>query len=749
MNVERVELTNFGSWAELDLPISPGVSLISGPNGSGKSTILAAVEFGLFGATSDAGRLIRRGTDEAVVRVYLEDGLVVKRAIRRSGTGTKIALSVRRFLDEEDHDNLTAATVSETQAVLDGLLGVSRETLRASAFSMQGDGAAFCEARPADRKRLLMETMPSMALWPVLHEAAKADAKTASDAASLARAELERLDGAEGRLARVVGDLLERGAEFNISTTTLEHCESEATRLAAQAEAARDARRQHAAAVEAQQRAQADHARATQERTAAGEALERARSAAANAPDIHDARTAVRAASDSLEAVESTYRNASQALMQYRSDLDYRRRDAENHARAHHECEVALDGYIKALAEEERKGECSRCGQSLATASTRFFAEAQIESARVDAQAASACLALARDHVRELTENPAPDPDDDALAAARVRAQVARTALAEAETIQSLAGSIEAAETRAREAAEREHETKQILGRAGAQVILADDEVANRAGAETEHQQALVAVSQARAAHSAAAAELARAEEAAKQAEQQALDETTARERLTTAEQEAAIASILVAGFGPSGCPAMIVDSVLGDLADEANRVLAELGSPIRVDLRSQRVTKDGRLVDALEIVALMDAMEAPYETLSGGERTRLALALRAALTRLLASKRGARVRLLVVDEPAGLDSTGCEQLATVLQEFVTAGVFQTVLLVTHQAELAEQIGRVVRIEKSASGESRLADSGPQFPEAPAVSDGSASNGSSSGGDRPAPSGPRMGATNA
>ncbi|MDE2966902.1 MAG: DNA replication and repair protein RecF [Chloroflexota bacterium] len=43
MHLTRLELSNFRSWAELELDLDPGITLISGPNAAGKSNLVEAI----------------------------------------------------------------------------------------------------------------------------------------------------------------------------------------------------------------------------------------------------------------------------------------------------------------------------------------------------------------------------------------------------------------------------------------------------------------------------------------------------------------------------------------------------------------------------------------------------------------------------------------------------------------------------------------------------------------------------------
>jgi putative ABC transport system ATP-binding protein len=102
----------------------------------------------------------------------------------------------------------------------------------------------------------------------------------------------------------------------------------------------------------------------------------------------------------------------------------------------------------------------------------------------------------------------------------------------------------------------------------------------------------------------------------------------------------------------------------------------------------SPRKKAEGRARDLLDLLGLGDKAKAAPGVLSGGQRQRLAIA------RALANE----PTLVLADEPTGaLDSEGGHEVMELFRRLHAGG--QTILLVTHDDEVAAAASRLIRMK--------------------------------------------------
>jgi exonuclease SbcC len=156
--------------------------------------------------------------------------------------------------------------------------------------------------------------------------------------------------------------------------------------------------------------------------------------------------------------------------------------------------------------------------------------------------------------------------------------------------------------------------------------------------------------------------------------------------------------------FGKKGVQAMLIETAIPQIEQEANRLLSRMtDNQMHVTLETQGQTKKGDTVETLEI-KIADALGTRiYDAFSGGEAMRVNFAVRIALSRLLAHRAGARLETLVIDEGFGtLDGPGRERMV----EAIT-GVqqdFKRIMVITHLDDLKDRFPATIEITKTARG---------------------------------------------
>ncbi len=169
----------------------------------------------------------------------------------------------------------------------------------------------------------------------------------------------------------------------------------------------------------------------------------------------------------------------------------------------------------------------------------------------------------------------------------------------------------------------------------------------------------------------------------------------------------------LALAFGKKGIQAMIIESAIPEIEEEANNLLDKLTEGrMKVALETQKETKtkvqtlEGKIhatVETLDIIISDEMGERPYELYSGGETFRVNFALRLAISKLLANRAGAKLQFLIIDEGFGTqDATGRAKLVGVIDTIKDD--FEKILIITHLEELKEEFPVRIEVSKNPGG---------------------------------------------
>jgi exonuclease SbcC len=702
VNPTALHLQNFRCYESLDLVLPDGCVAVLGDNGCGKSSLMIALDAALFGPVSRSlADLHARGADgDLLVELEFEhagDGYRVRRTYSPRGRG-KTTCDLEQLVDGT-WTSLTRGSVKETDQLICETIGLNRTTFYASSFLAQGRGGRdFADAEPSARKKVLADVL-GLDRYVRLQERARQDIRAFT-------ADLQTLDG-RTQAARDLVDskqavVAERSLVVETETEvadTIADLERDHEQLSTRYQEAREQGARRAAAEAELREATTRVAQLTQRTTAADEAA-RAIVAASleldQLPAAGDTAALEQQEAALVAAVDEharLVREREAAVIALRTAMNERdaliRRGREIEAVAQQ-----ADQEMKAVEAGELE-HCPTCAQTLGAGAREATVDTlkQRVIALVD-EANGLCVTAELIVIPDVPVEPQAPPVGDLD---QVRGQL--------RTIR---------ESTARRA-QLDERIRQLEPAAAAGPL--PDELTGALVAVTEKTAVLEQLAPVDVDEITRQGQLVkqRLDAARASIEQQRTLRARLDERLTqitTAEQQLAAAAddrdqlqlrldvvtALDRAFGRDGIPALIVEnSAIPYLETEANRILDALGTSFRVELRTQAElkTSDG-LRETLDVVVDTETGEGAYETFSGGERTRINLALRIALARLLANRRGAESRLLSIDEPDGLDDTGMAALVDVLRGL--QGDFDKLYIVSHVPALRDSFDTTLQV---------------------------------------------------
>lgn len=241
----KLALRNFMCYREDVPPLEfdgLGIACLSGENGAGKSALLDALTWALWGEArlkSDDDLIALGASEMEVDLVFALDGQDY-RVIRKRNKGKR---SGQSWLDFQVRSNgswkpLTAATLRETQQVINGTLHMGYDTFANSAFLRQGRADEFTRKEPAKRKQVLAEIL-GLDVYEQLEANAKERAKNLDGQIKVVEgqiAELERqaanreyhaseVERAQERVAEVENQLHQAEAAFDEASQRVQELE--------------------------------------------------------------------------------------------------------------------------------------------------------------------------------------------------------------------------------------------------------------------------------------------------------------------------------------------------------------------------------------------------------------------------------------------------------------------------------------------------------------------------------------------
>ena len=179
------------------------------------------------------------------------------------------------------------------------------------------------------------------------------------------------------------------------------------------------------------------------------------------------------------------------------------------------------------------------------------------------------------------------------------------------------------------------------------------------------------------------------------------------RKSINSHKQEKDSYDELTAAFGRNGIQAFMIERSVPQIQEIANELLSKLTDnrmAIKLELREGRLDRlTGVPSEELDIRVSDEVGTRSYETFSGGESFRIDFALRIALSKLLASRSGAPLPILFIDEGFGSqDSKGQERLTEAIQSVQTE--FEKIIVITHVEQMKESFEEQIEVIKTEDG---------------------------------------------
>ena len=167
---------------------------------------------------------------------------------------------------------------------------------------------------------------------------------------------------------------------------------------------------------------------------------------------------------------------------------------------------------------------------------------------------------------------------------------------------------------------------------------------------------------------------------------------------------EQSIYADLFAAFGRSGVPAMLIDAAVPRIEAEANHLLGRMtDNRLALKLETQRDRRDGGVAETLDILISDELGARSYDLFSGGEAFRINLALRIALSKVLAQRMGLPLPTLFIDEGFGTqDAAGRERVVDAIASIQDD--FDKIIVITHLDDLKDLFPVRIEVLKTASG---------------------------------------------
>ena len=713
----NLKLSNFTSYGENipELDFSKfHLAAISGANGAGKSSILDAITWALWGwsrSGDSADQLIRLGAEEMQVDFSFDlDGseFTVKRKRTKKGGGT----TALEFWSTKN--NLTEGTIKATQEKIISTLHLSFETFINSSFIRQGHADEFTTKGPNDRKRILADIL-GLSHYDDLEEKAKERAKAAQIKLQLLdyqilefEAELSQKDESKEKKIQAEKKITEVESQIGVLEKELKSLSEQRAALIATSE-------QQSKLRQTLSELQEELKNILTQGKSRAEKIKSLEVELADLPTFDEKLQQLKILEKDKEAyslnqqkrltLENNLTSASGKLSlknQEKENLESKLKEVTNHLEALQKdtakcptCGQLINQDQKQKVKAEYLEEQRKLKLQISEIKTTLE-ETAIEKLKKEISATSLNDGRYKEILQKLSELSSLQEKREKLIAAEATLESEKKVVLELrELFTNKRSQIEKLDEEVKKLPSLSSDLDNVTN----QVNKKELELSTLRGEEKEARNILGAVTQL----------ISRVEQIEKTVVQK-------KEEKNSLQRERENFEELALAFGKKGIQAMIIETAIPEIEDEANSLLGKLtNGRMRVSFETQRETKtkiaglDGEkmygTVETLDIIISDEMGERPYENYSGGEQFRVNVAIRLALSKLLTRRAGAKLQFLVIDEGFGTqDAEGRTKIVEVLDTIKND--FEKILVITHLEELKEEFPVRIEVSKTAVGSS-------------------------------------------
>lgn len=743
MKILSLHAKNFLSYYDETIDFAAlDYASISGHNGSGKSSIPDAIAWAFYGSlrvAGDADSVVNDNANEAVVTLVTGDAdgtpqwQIIRRRNSKAGAG-KLSLN---YFENGVWKGFGDQSSKTAQTQINEIVGLDKDAFYSLVVMESSAGTRFTQAKGTERRDILLSLIPELNHWAGREKVIK-------DNLDAVTPELTKLESSIDRYNEMRDRALERIESMRTELSDLgpvEDLEKLDESIERAAKKLADASSGKASILEEYKVAQNNHDH-------------RVEQANAKADKIGDKLS---------EAKRHRYRydRLEEKLRERKGELDEKKADLSDLEEGSEDFDTLISGYEaeierleKKIAEERSRltlakqletesadriellgdsesGQCYVCHTELSEEKLHEL----IDGAKSDAQRGKHEHKDAQSALDKWLDKV--DATEGKLQRARREAESFRTKVARLES------SIESAKTAVQEATEDlESEEKGLPSHEDIEDLQRDLDRAEEAIEDMEDEwkrktepafEKRIAASENeevdRLSHNLSDLKQDRQDAQRKQAKinsiQGGIDEVEgsvaeldrnskkSRAEMTKLNQKVEDMKFLLAAFSPRGIPSMLLDSILGEIEDKQNEILATLPGmeSTQVEFRQSRENKKGAgSRDTLDIIVNTGTgNERRFESFSAGERVKLTISNLFAMIAVFNERHPGMIETIFLDEPLGvLDTESVPAFVEVLRAIMGAGIVSSIFVIAHDDRVIESLPQRLMVSRTDSAGSKI-----------------------------------------